>query len=79
MTKTVIKDIFLKQTLIIQKNLFNIHSDLPLSSERKKIEKCEKFVCNIHDKESYVVHMRALKQASNHRLILKKSTQRNSI
>ena len=52
--------------------MFNIHSDLPLSSERKKIEKCEKLVCNIHDKESYVVHIRALKQALNHGLILKK-------
>ena len=28
--------------------------------------------CNTHYKESYVVHIRALKQALNHRLILKK-------
>ena len=28
--------------------------------------------CNIHNKESYVVHIRALKQALNHGLILKK-------
>ena len=54
------------------KNLFNIHKDLPFLAERKKIEKCKKLVCNIHDKENYVVHIRALKQALNHGLILKK-------
>ena len=39
---------------------------------RKKIEKCKKLVCNIHEKENYVVHIRALTQALNHGLILKK-------
>ena len=52
--------------------MFNIHSDLPFLPERKKIEKCKKLVCNIHDKESYVVHIRAIKQALNHGLILNK-------
>ena len=61
------------------KNLFNLHSDLPFLPERKKIEKCKKLVCNIHNKENYVIHIRALKQALNHGLILKKSTQSNSI
>ena len=41
------------------KNLFNLHSDLPFLPERKKIEKCKKLVCSIHDKENYVVQMRA--------------------
>ena len=54
------------------KNLFNLHSDLPFLPERKKIEKCKKLVCNIHNKENYVIHIRALKQALNHGLILKK-------
>ena len=53
------------------KNLFNLHCDLPFLPERKKIEKCKKLVCNIHNKENYVVHIRALKQALNHGLILK--------
>ena len=57
------------------KKLFNLHKDLPFFAERKKIEKCEKLVCNIHDKEKYVVHKRALKQALNHGLILKKYTK----
>ena len=61
------------------KNLFNLHSDLPFLPERKKIEKCKKLVCNIHNKENYVVHIRALKQALNHGLILKESTQSNSL
>ena len=47
-------------------------SDLPFLPERMKIDKCTKLVCNLHDKENYVVHIRALKQALNHGLILKK-------
>ena len=53
-------------------NLCNLHSDLPFLAERKKIEKYTKLVCSIHDKENYVVHIRALKQALSHGLILKK-------
>ena len=37
-----------------------------------KIEKCNTFVCNLYDKKEYVVHIRALKQALHHGLILKK-------
>ena len=37
----------------------------------KKLEKLEKRVCSIEDKEKYVIHIRALKQALNHGLILK--------
>ena len=37
-----------------------------------KIEKCNKLVCKIQDKGKHVVHVRALKQALNHGLILKK-------
>ena len=32
----------------------------------------KKFVCTVYHKEKYVVHIRDLKQALNHRLILKK-------
>ena len=46
----------------------------PLTSlpERIKINKCNKLVCNLYDKNYYVVYIRALKQALNHGLILKK-------
>ena len=36
------------------------------------IEKVEKLVANIHDKTEYVIHIRNLKQASDHKLVLKK-------
>ena len=31
------------------KDLHNLHSDLPFLSERMKIKKCNKFVCNLYD------------------------------
>ena len=37
-----------------------------------KINKCNKLVCNLYDKNNYVVHIRSLKQTLNHGLILKK-------
>ena len=49
-----------------------MHSDLPFLPERMKINKCRKLVCNLYDKNNYVVHIRSLKQALNHGLILKK-------
>ena len=36
-----------------------------------KIEKCGKLVANLHDKTEYVIHIRNLKQALNHGVILK--------
>ena len=65
-------DIFLKQMLNIQKNVFNSHKDFIFSPERKKLGKVEKLVCSKEDKEKYVVHIRALKQALNHGLVLKR-------
>ena len=40
--------------------------------EIMKINNYIKLVCNFHDKKSYVVHIRALQQASNHVLVFKK-------
>ena len=54
------------------KNLFSFHSDLPFLLERKKIEECNKLVCDFHEKKNYVVHIKVLKQALNHGLIPKK-------
>ena len=53
------------------KDLHNLHTDLLFLSERMKIKKCNKLVCNLCDKKEYVVHIKALKQALNHGLILK--------
>ena len=66
------KGYFLEVDAEYPKNLSNLHCDLPFLPERKKIEKCNKLICNIHSKEGYAVHIRALKQALNQRLILKK-------
>ena len=54
------------------KSLDNLHSGLPFLAERKEIKKCNKLVCNIYGKGNSVFHIRALKQAFNHGLILKK-------
>ena len=54
------------------KNLRDLHSDLPFLPERMKIDKCDKFVCNLYDKKHYVVNIRLLKRALYHGVILKK-------
>ena len=55
-----------------RKNLFDLHKDLSPLLERKKLEKVKKLVYNIEDKKKYVIHIRALKQALNQGLILKR-------
>ena len=47
------------------KNLHKLHSDLPFLPERMRINKCSKLTCTIQNKENYVIHIRALKQALN--------------
>ena len=54
------------------KNIRSLHSDLPFLADRMEINKCIKLVCNFYDKKEHVVHIRALKQALNYGLILKK-------
>ena len=63
---------FLEVDIKYPKELFNKHKDLPFLPERMKINKFSKLVCTLHDKENYVIHIRALKQALNHGLALKK-------
>ena len=54
------------------KRLHELHSDLPFLSERMKIDKCNKLVCNLFNKKKYVTHINSLKQALNHGLKFKK-------
>ena len=54
------------------KRLHELHSDLPFLSERMKVDKCEKLVCNLFNKKKYVAHINSLKQALIHGLKLKK-------
>ena len=62
----------LKVDIDYPKEIFNFHKVLPFLPERKKVENVEKLICIIEDKEKYVIHIGALKQALNHGLILKK-------
>ena len=63
---------FLEVDIDYPKELFNLHKYLLFLPERKKVEKVEKLICGIEDKKKYVIHIRALKQALNHALKLKK-------
>ena len=42
-------------------NIHMQHNDLPFLPERMKINKGSKLVCNVRDKENYVIHILALK------------------
>ena len=52
--------------------LHKLHSDMPFLTEKMKIDKTQKLVCNLRDKKKYVVYTSILKQALNHGLKLKK-------
>ena len=39
--------------------------------KRKKVNKVERPICNIEDKEKYVMHIKVIKQALTHGLLLK--------
>ena len=54
------------------KTLSDGRKDLSFLPERKKVEKVEKLICSIEDKEKYVIHIRTLKQALNYGSKLKK-------
>ena len=45
------KGYFLEVDVEYPKNLFNLQSDLPFLPERKKIVRCNKFVCDFYDKK----------------------------
>ena len=53
-------------------NLNELHNELPLLLERKKIKNVETLVTNLYDKNEYVIHIKYLKQALNHGVILEK-------
>ena len=54
------------------KRLHKLHSNLPFLSERIKIDRCIKLVCNLSNKKKYITHINSLKQALNHGLKFKK-------
>ena len=54
---------FLEVDINYPKELLNFHKDLPFLPERKKVEKVEKIIFSIEEKEKYVIHIRFLKHA----------------
>ena len=54
------------------KHICMSNKDLPFLPEKMKLNKSTKPVCNVQDKNNYVVHIVALKQALNHGLKLTK-------
>ena len=60
---------FLEVDIEYPNKLWSFHKDLPFLPERKKLEKVEKLVFSIEDKEKYVIHKRALKQALKHHTV----------
>ena len=54
------------------KELHDSLNDLPFMCERMKINRIEKLIPNLFDKQKYVIHIRALDEALKHGLILEK-------
>ena len=63
---------FLEVTVQYLKKLHELHNDLPFLLERMKIKKVGKLEANLNNKTEYVIHIRNLKKALNHGLVLKK-------
>ena len=55
---------FLEIDIEYSKKISNLHKDLLFLPERKKVKKCNKRVCNIQDKENYVIHIKAFKKST---------------
>ena len=58
--------------IIYPTNLYKEHRDLPFLPYRGKVNKVNKLLCGLNDKNNYSIYICALKQALNHGLILKK-------
>ena len=52
------------------KELHDLHNDIPFMCAKMKINGVEKLIPNLYDKRKYIVHIRALKQAIDHGLVL---------
>ena len=63
---------FLEVDVQYPEKLHELDNDSPFLSERMQIEKFEKLVTNLHDKTEHVIHIKKLKQAVNHELVLGK-------
>ena len=53
------------------KELQTLHKYLPFLSDRRKINKTSKLLTYFEEKQEYVIHIAALKQALNHGLVIR--------
>ena len=67
----VMKDIFSKLMSNELKNYMNFIMIYHFYQKRMKIEKVERLLANLRDITEYVIHIRNLKQALSHGLVLK--------
>ena len=63
---------FLEVDVQYPEKLHELDNDSPFLPERMQIENFEKLVTNLHDKTEHVIHIKKLKQAVNHELVLGK-------
>ena len=54
------------------RELHDLHNDLPFMCEKIRVSGEEKLVPNLHDKKKYVIHVKALKPALDHGLVLER-------
>ena len=52
--------------------LHDMHNDIPFMCAKMKVNGVEKLISSLYDKRKYIVHIRALTQAIDHGLLLKK-------
>ena len=55
------KGYILQVTILYPEKLHGKHKDLPFLSDKEKVNKYQKLICSIYDKEKYVVHIRTSK------------------
>ena len=62
----------LEVDVVHPRKVHDYHNDLPFMCGKMKINGVEKFVPNLYYKRKYVIHIKALKQAIDHGLVLEK-------
>ena len=78
--KTIVEELVVKKDygyllevdVTYPKELQDYHNDLPFMCAKMKINGVEKLVLNLYYKRKYVIHIKALKQAIDHGLVLER-------
>ena len=62
----------LEVDVLYPKKLHDLHNDLPFMCTKMRLNGVEKLIPNLYYKHKYIVHIRALKQALDHGLVLER-------